>query len=146
MLDAESGGGARIGFIADTVSQVAGDAAKGMMSAGPRLVATQTQFSVDPEQAQKLIDGLVEARDRLQELNRDAFQLMMIMTSGGEPYGAEAVKAIARTAGGDVGGYTWANTMAAEALTKTIQKIQDSLAAYQAQDEAAADAFNGGGK
>ena len=146
MLDAGGGGSARIGFIADTVAQVAGDAAQGVKSAASKLVATQTQFSVDPEQAQKLIDGLAEARNRLQELNRSAGQLIFLPSDAKDPYSAQMVDAIQRTAGHDVGGYGWANKMAAEALTKTIQKIQDSLAAYQNQDEATADAFNGEGK
>lgn len=146
MLDAESGGSQRIGFIADTVSAAAGGVAGSIVGSGLALVATQTRFSVDPEQAQKLIDGLTEARNRLQELNRDASQLIMAMSSSSEPYGAQAIEAIQQTAGGGVGGYAWANNMAAQALTDTIQKIQDSLAVYQGQDEATADAFNGGGK
>ncbi|ONI85588.1 hypothetical protein ALI22I_27810 [Saccharothrix sp. ALI-22-I] len=148
MLDAESGGGAkRIGFIADTVTNVVGDVAQGMVGAPPpKLVATQTQFSVDPEQAQKLIEGLAEARNRLQELNRSALQLMMVPSSAKDPYSAQVVEAIRRTAGNDVGGYGWANTMAYEALTTTIEKIEASLATYRNQDQETADAFNGGGK
>ncbi|NUT47282.1 MAG: hypothetical protein HOV94_08210 [Saccharothrix sp.] len=131
--------------MADTVS-VVGGAANGLAGVPPTLVATQTQFTVDPEQAQKLIDGLIEARSRLQKLNQDVVQFMMIKSSATEPYGDAAAEAIQRTAGADVGGYAWANNMAVRSLTETIQKIQDSLAAYQNQDDATADAFNGGGK
>ncbi|MFD1152431.1 hypothetical protein [Saccharothrix hoggarensis] len=147
MWDAESGGGAeRIGFVADTVN-VVGGAAGGMVGAPPpMLVATQTEFSVDPEQAQKLIDGLAEARNQLQELNRNVSQLMFLPATAKDPYSALVIEAIQRTAGPEVGGYAWANNKAAEALSKTIQKIQASLANYKGQDEATADAFNGGGK
>lgn len=147
MLDAESGGGAeRIGFIADTVAQAAGNVARGVAGAAPALVATQTRFSVDPQQAQKLIDGLTEARNQLQDLNMTAQQLMYLPSGAKDPYSAKVVEVIQRTAGNGVGGYGWANTMAAKALTATINKIEKSLDDYRNRDEENADAFNGGGK
>ncbi|KOX12934.1 hypothetical protein ADK67_46240 [Saccharothrix sp. NRRL B-16348] len=138
MLDAGGGGGAKqIKFVADTVSSG---------PAGSGLVASQTSFSVDPEQAQKLIDGLVEARDKLQQLNRDAFALQSIGSPGKDVYSGMAALAIQRAAGTDEGGYGWANKMAYEALNNTINNIQTSLDSYKAQDEATADAFKGEGK
>lgn len=138
MLDAGGGGGVkRIGFVADTVS--AGPAGSG-------LTASQTHFSVDPEQAQKLIDGLAEARDRLQVLNDDAYMLQSIGSPGKDVYSGMATIAIQRAAGSEAGGYGWANKMAYDALNNTIQNIQASLDAYKNQDQATADAFKGEGK
>lgn len=138
MLDAGGGGGVgKIGFLADTV-------ASGPAGAG--LVATQTYFTVDRAQAQKLIDGLVEARDKLQQLNRDAFTLQSIGSPGKDVYSGMATLAIQRAAGTEEGGYAWANKMAYDALNNTIMNIQASLDGYKNQDEATADAFKGEGK
>lgn len=137
MLDAGGAIGKRIGFVADTV-------AAGGPGAG--LVATQTQFSVDPAQAQKLINGLADARDRLQKLNRAAVQLQSMGSPGKDVYSGMATLAIQRAAGEDAGGYAWANKMAFDALNATIQNIQASLDTYKNQDEATADAFKGEGK
>ncbi|GAB2972937.1 hypothetical protein [Saccharothrix stipae] len=137
MLDAGGGGGAKqIGFVADTVASGPG---------GAGLVASQTHFRVDPAQAQKLIDGLADARDRLQELNNDAYQLQSIGSPGKDFYSGMATIAIQTAAGTDVGGYAWANQKAYDALNNTIQNIQASLEAYKNQDDATADAFKGEG-
>lgn len=138
MLDAGGGGGAKqIKFVADTVS--AGPAGSG-------LTASQTQFSVDPEQAQKLIDGLTEARDKLQGLVLQAERLAGVQSPGKDPYSGFATLAIRKSAGGEEGGYVWANKEAYKALTNTILNIQAALETYKGQDEATADAFKGEGK
>ncbi|MEU4444008.1 hypothetical protein AB0K14_11245 [Actinosynnema sp. NPDC050801] len=138
MLDAVGGGGAKkIGFVADTVASGPG---------GAGLVASQTHFSVDPEQAQKLIDGLIEARDKLQALEKKADRLVGVQSPGKDPYSGFATLAIRRSAGGDPGGYIWANKEAYKALTNTILNIQAALANYKSQDQATADAFKGEGK
>ncbi|MBB5808127.1 hypothetical protein F4560_007895 [Saccharothrix ecbatanensis] len=137
MFDAEIGVGAKqIGFVADTV-------ASGPAGAG--LVASQTKFSVDPQQAQKLIDGLIEARDKLQGLMDAAERLVGVQSPGKDPYSGSATLAIRRSAGEDVGGYKWANKEAYKALTNTILNIQASLENYKNQDQATADAFKGEG-
>jgi hypothetical protein len=137
MLDAGGGGGAKqIGFLADTVA--AGPAGSG-------LVASQTRFSVDPAQAQKLIDGLTEARDKLQRLIREAERLSAVQSPGKDAYSGFATLAIRQSAGAEEGGYTWANKKAYEALTNTILNIQASLENYKSQDQATADAFKGEG-
>ncbi|MFD0203210.1 MULTISPECIES: hypothetical protein [Saccharothrix] len=137
MLDAGGGGGVkRIGFMADTVS--AGPAGSG-------LTASQTQFSVDPEQAQKLIDGLVEARDKLQVLVREAERLSAVQSPGKDPYSGFATLAIRRSAGAEEGGYLWANKQAYKALTNTILNVQAALESYKNQDQETADAFKGEG-
>lgn len=138
MFDAEIGGAAKqIGFVADTVS--AGPAGSG-------LVAGQTKFSVDPQQAQKLIDGLVEARDRLQELLNQSYAISNISSPGKDPYSGFATLAIQRAGGTEPGGYGWANKAAFEALNNTIDNIQAALETYKNQDQATADAFQGEGK
>ncbi len=138
MLDAGGGGGVKkIGFVADTVSSG---------PAGSGLVASQTRFSVDPEQAQKLIEGLTEARDRLQELLNDSYQLTNISSPGKDPYSGFATLAIQRAGGTEPGGYGWANKEAYKALDNTINNIKASLENYKNQDQATADAFQGEGK
>lgn len=138
MLDAGGGGGAKqIRFVADTVS--AGPAGSG-------LVASQTSFSVDPEQAQKLIDGLIEARDKLQVLLNQSYAISNLSSPGKDPYSGFATLAIQRAGGTEPGGYGWANKEAFEALNNTIDNIQASLENYKNQDQATADAFQGEGK
>lgn len=137
MVDAGGGGLiGKIGFVADTVS--AGPAGAG-------LVAGQTHFTVDLAQAQKLIDGLADARDRLQSLYDQAWTFSISGGPGNDPYSESAATTIAQTAGGDPGGYGWASTRAIEALNRTIQSIQASLDNYQSQEQANTDAFRGGG-
>jgi hypothetical protein len=137
MFDAESGGGAKqIGFMADTV-------ASGPAGAG--LVVGQTQFSVDPEQAQKLIDGLADARDRLQELYDQSQELQWIASPGKDFYSGMATQAIHQSAGTEAGGYGYASRLAYETLNNTIQNIQAALETYKGQDQATADAFKGEG-
>lgn len=137
MLDAGGGGARQIGFVADTVSSGPG---------GTGLVASQTQFSVDPEQAQKLIDGLADARDRLQELYNQSAQITGIASPGKDPYSGFATLAIHRAGGTEEGGYGWANLKAYEALNNTISNIQAALDTYKNQDQTTADAFKGEGK
>ncbi|MEU4743128.1 hypothetical protein AB0G02_22055 [Actinosynnema sp. NPDC023658] len=137
MLDAGGGGGAvQIGFVADTVSA-------GPMGSG--LTAGQTHFRVDLAQAQKLIDGLADARNRLQELYDQNVGFMILGSPGQDPYSQSATTTIKRTAGTEAGGYGWASLKAIAALNKTIESIQASLATYQNQEQATADAFKGEG-
>jgi hypothetical protein len=137
MFDTEAGGGTRqIGFVADTVS--AGPAGAG-------LVASQTQFKVELSQVQKLIDGLADTRNRLQELYDQNVGFMILGSPGQDPYSKSATTTIKQTAGTDPGGYGWAGLKAIEALNNTIENIQASLAMYQNQEQATADAFKGEG-
>jgi hypothetical protein len=48
-----------------------------------------------------------------------------------------------KTAGGEPGGYQWANDQAQRALEQTIANIEKALAEYKATDEAAASAMKG---
>ena len=137
MLDAGGGDAVkRIGFMADTVS--AGPAGSG-------LTGGQTAFTVDLAQAEKLINGLADARDRLQELYDRTYFLVLTGPPGKDPYSESAAAVIEQTAGGDPGGYAWASSKAIEALNSTIQSIQASLDTYKNQDQATADAFTGEG-
>lgn len=137
MLDAESGRGVRqISFVADTVSA-------GPVGSGP--VASQTHFSVDLEQVQKLMDGLIDAHARIQELYDQTIGFVVLDSPGKDPYSEAATAAIARTAGGAPGGYGWAGYEAIDFLNDTIQKIKASLDAYQDQEQENADAFKGEG-
>ncbi|WP_439423042.1 hypothetical protein [Saccharothrix sp. HUAS TT10] len=109
--------------------------------AGAGLVATRTRFSVDPEQAQKLIDGLLDARDRLQELYDQSHQLTGISSPGKDPYSGFATLAIHRAGGTEAGGYGWANQEAYKALDNTIKNIEAALETYKNQDRESEDAF-----
>ncbi|XVS65711.1 hypothetical protein ACQPYE_06540 [Actinosynnema sp. CA-299493] len=122
--------------MADTVS--AGPAGSG-------LTAGQTAFTVDLAQAEKLINGLADARDRLQELYDRTYYLTVTGPPGKDPYSESAAVAIGQTAGGDPGGYALANSKAIDALNSTIQSIQASLDTYKNQDQATTDAFTGEG-
>lgn len=131
MLDS-GGGGGKVDFVADTV---AGGAA------GSALVGTQTKFSVDPEQAKKLIDGLNEALDELNKLNRTSEQLQGMNAPGKDVYSGSATQAVRTTAGTDPGGYAWANKMAREALENTIGNIKAALEQYQQNEAVTSTAF-----
>jgi hypothetical protein len=122
MLDAGGGGG--ISFMASTAG------ASGNWD-------SQTKFSVDPDQAQKLITGLEEAIRELQKLDRVAEQLTGANTPGKDPYSGFATVAMRTTAGTSEGGYSWANQKAVEALEKTIENINTALNNYRGKDASA---------
>jgi hypothetical protein len=106
---------------------------------------TQTKFSVDPEQAQKLIDGLTAARDRLEALYRESWQLRNAASPGKDMYSGFATLAIRKSAGDDEGGYGWANQKAQEALTHTMENIQKALDKYRGVDNSNQQPFKSGG-
>lgn len=132
MFDAAEGAAKRIGFVAETVSRDA---------AGLAARATQTQFTVAPDQAQKLLDGLTEALRRLRAATREADDIRRTGSPGKDVYSGLATMAIHRTAGEEEGGYQWANAKAQEALEKTIRNINDALAQYRQTESAVTDAF-----
>ena len=68
------------------------------------------------------------------------------LATASTPYSGFATLAIRKSAGGEEGGYVWANKEAYKALTNTILNIQAALETYKGQDEATADAFKGEGK
>lgn len=130
MLDA-GGGGGKLGFVADTV-------AKG---AGAGFVTTRTKFFVEPDEAQRLIDGLKQALEKLIRIRDLSDEIMASGSPGKDVYSGFATMAIRRTAGTDPGGYGWANLKAQEALENTIENIQKALDEYKGTDSAAADAL-----
>ncbi|MBB5957617.1 hypothetical protein FHS29_004212 [Saccharothrix tamanrassetensis] len=130
MFDAGDGG-RKLGFVADTVAR----------GPGAGYVATQTRFAVDPSEAQRLIDGLKEALEKLIETDTLAAEIRLHGAPGQDVYSAVANDAIQRTAGNAPGGYSWANQQAQRALETTIENIQKALAEYQQTDSAAGDAL-----
>ncbi|GAA1357568.1 hypothetical protein [Saccharothrix algeriensis] len=130
MLDA-GGGGAKLGFVADTVAR----------GPGAGYVATQTKFSVDPAEAQRLIDGLKQALEKLVNTKLVSDEIAASNSPGKDVYSGMATLTIRKTASDEPGGYGWANLEARKALENTIENIQKALDEYQGTDSAAADAL-----
>lgn len=126
--------------MAKAAGAAAGAAAAGATGAGG---AGTARFSVDPDQAQKMIDGLQKAIDELAVLHEDSKQLAMLGAPGPDPYSGWATLAMRQAAGEQDGGYGWANVAARKALKETIDNIKKALADYRGTDEAAQDAMKG---
>jgi hypothetical protein len=101
------------------------------------------KFSVDPDQAQKMIDGLKLAIENLLSLREKGAAITNAGAPGPDPYSGFATLAMRKTAGSEPGGYLWANEQAQKALEQTIANIEKALAEYKATDEAATSAMKG---
>lgn len=131
----ETGGiGKSISFIGETISKTAADIAGTVWNH-----LTQTQFTVDIDEAPKIIAGLEQAIEKLMVSYTDAEQLANLQTPGKDPYSGFAVLAIRQSAGDEEGGYRWANKEAREALLKTIDNIKRAIDSYNQTDQAARD-------
>ncbi|GLZ32142.1 hypothetical protein Lesp02_43300 [Lentzea sp. NBRC 105346] len=120
-----------IEFMASTpvMGQAVGDVVGSGISS---LVGTsQTKFSIDPAEAQKLIDGLNKAKEELLKLYDDAMDIANVNSPGKDLYSGFATIAIRQAAGEQEGGYRWANRQARDALDQTILSIQDALKVYR---------------
>ena len=124
--------GAAIGAAAGAAGAAAGAGGGGV-----------AKFSVDPEQAQKMIDGLKLAIEKLMDLERTGSEIQYAGAPGPDPYSGYATLAMRKTAGAEAGGYVWANHEAQKALEQTIKNIEKALAEYRATDEAAKSAMKG---
>lgn len=122
------------------VGAVAGAAAGVTAGAGGGGVV---KFSVDPDQAHKMIEGLKKAIERLMELETESGQIQTAGAPGPDPFSGYATLAMRKTAGTEAGGYRWANREAQKALEWTIKNIEQQLANYQKTDEAAQSAMKG---
>ncbi|MET8759816.1 hypothetical protein [Lentzea sp. NPDC004782] len=120
----------------------AAGAVAGAVAAGAGGAGT-AKFSVDPDQAQKMIDGLKAAIERLMELREKSGEIQYAGTPGPDPYSGYATLSMRKTAGGDPGGYLWANDAAQKALEQTVKNIEKALAEYRGTDEAAKTAMKG---
>lgn len=96
-----------------------------------------TRFSVDPDQAQKMIDGLEAAAEKLRLLHDDSKLIAMAGAPGPDPYSGWSTLAMRDVAGDQDGGYGWANKKAREALEETVKRIKQALADYRGTDDAA---------
>ncbi|GHH48173.1 hypothetical protein [Lentzea cavernae] len=128
------------GSVGKSIGAAVGAAAGAAAGAGAGGVA---KFSVDPDQAQKMIDGLKESLRKLLELRKDGAKLQAAGAPGPDPYSGFATLAMRKTAGTEPGGYLWANEQAQKALEQTIKNIEKALADYRATDEAAQTAMKG---
>jgi hypothetical protein len=115
-------------------------AAAGNVAAGAGTAGT-TRFAVDPDQAQKMIDGLEAASKQLKDLMRDAEALKSIGSPGPDPYSGLATIAMRQAAGDEAGGYAWANAAAVDALDTTVANIKAALAQYRGTDDDASQAM-----
>jgi hypothetical protein len=101
------------------------------------------KFSVDPDQAQKMVDGLKQAVEHLVDLQTKGARLQQSGAPGPDPYSGWATLAMRQAAGKEPGGYAWANEAAQKALLKTIENIEKALANYRGTDDAAKAAMKG---
>ncbi|NKE60805.1 hypothetical protein FXN61_30100 [Lentzea sp. PSKA42] len=125
-----------VGAAAAAAGAAAGAAAAGAGGGTAR-------FSVDPDQAQKMIEGLKEAVSKLSELQKQGHLLKQSGAPGPDPYSGFATLAMRQAAGDQPGGYIWANDAAQKALEQTIKNIEKALAEYRGTDEAAQTALKG---
>ncbi|MCG8926102.1 hypothetical protein [Lentzea sp. CC55] len=128
------------------VKAAAAGAAVGAAAAGAAAGAGGggvAKFSVDPDQAQKMIDGLKLALEKLMDLEDKGSEIQYHGAPGPDPYSGYATFAQRDTAGGKPGGYIWANREARKALEQTIKNIEKALAEYRATDDAAKTAMKG---
>ncbi|MEU7481886.1 hypothetical protein AB0A63_38345 [Lentzea sp. NPDC042327] len=123
--------------VSGAVGAAAGAAAAAAGAAG----AGTTKFSVDPDQAQKMIEGLRTAVEHLRTLQDTADQLTASGAPGPDPFSGYATLQMRQAAGTEPGGYGWANIKAREALEKTIENIEKALAEYRGTDDAASSAM-----
>ena len=100
-------------------------------------------LSVDPDNAQQLIDKLKEARDELQEIYNESVQLRGVEPPGKDPYSAMVVQRIAQAAGDDPGGYGYVNKKAREQLDNMISNLEAALRAYREAEDANRHSFGG---
>lgn len=125
------------GAVGKSIGAAVGAAAAGAGGGGV------AKFSVDPDQAQKMIDGLKLAIEKLVELRTSSQKIRMSGAPGPDPYSGYATLAMRKTAGAEPGGYQWANEQAQKALEQTVKNIEKALAEYRATDEAAQTAMKG---
>ncbi|WP_086668494.1 hypothetical protein [Lentzea kentuckyensis] len=133
--------------IVPAVSAAAGAVAGAAAAAGATAAgaggAGVKRFSVEPSQAQKMIDGLKAAVEHLNDLRNTATNLKQSGAPGPDPYSGWATLAMRQAAGEEPGGYLWANDLARKALEKTIENIEKALAEYRGTDDAAKAAMKG---
>lgn len=120
----------------------AAGAAAGNVASGAGGAGT-AKFSVDPDQAQKMIDGLKAAIAQLNLLSKKGDELQQAGAPGPDPYSGWSTLHIRKSAGMQAGGYMWANDAAIKALEKTIENIERALAKYRGVDYDAEHAMKG---
>ncbi|HEX8867348.1 MAG TPA: hypothetical protein VF821_16945 [Lentzea sp.] len=128
--------------VVPVMAGAAAGAAAGNVAAGAGGAGT-AKFSVDPDQAQKMIDGLQKAIAHLTLLGKKGDELQQSGAPGPDPYSGWATLEMRKSAGTQPGGYMWANDAAIKALAKTIENIERSLAKYRGVDYDAEKALKG---
>ncbi|ANZ35605.1 hypothetical protein BBK82_05440 [Lentzea guizhouensis] len=117
------------------IGKAVGSAAAAAGAAAGAAGAGTTRFAVDPDQAQKMIDGLEAAAKQLKDLMREAEFLTSTGAPGPDPFSGWATIHMRKAAGEEPGGYAWANQKAVEALETTVANIKKALAEYRGTDD-----------
>ncbi|APU19597.1 hypothetical protein [Actinoalloteichus sp. GBA129-24] len=103
---------------------------------GPGPAVSGGSFEVDPENIQKLIDGLEEAIIELETISFDAVsQLGTLRAPGADDYSTEAARIISEKALEETGAHGAANKAFREALRATIDNLTTTLNEYQRIEE-----------
>ncbi|AOS62394.1 hypothetical protein [Actinoalloteichus hymeniacidonis] len=103
---------------------------------GPGPAVSGGSFEVDPENIQKLIDGLNEAIDELNDISRDATsRLGQLQPPGADDYSTGAVRLITDRVLEDDGAHGAANKAFREALEATVDNLTTTLNEYRRIEE-----------
>lgn len=129
--------------IMSAVGDAAGAVGSAAMKAAQMVGTSQTKFSVDPAEAEKLIKGLLDARKELDQLYNDAADIAFVNSPGKDIYSGFATMAVRKAAGDEQGGYRWANLEAQKALDETIKNIEDALKVYKETEAGTTSTFKG---
>ncbi|WP_440902860.1 hypothetical protein, partial [Actinosynnema sp.] len=91
----------------------------------------QTRFSIDVDQAPKLVEALTEAVEKLDRAYWGANAVAQVESPGKDLYSAISMVAMRSSANEEVGGYQWANKLAQKALLKNIENIKKAIEQYK---------------
>ncbi|ASO19129.1 hypothetical protein FHR81_001395 [Actinoalloteichus hoggarensis] len=103
---------------------------------GPGPAVSGGSFEVDPENIQKLIDGLNEAIEKLETIDNHASRrFARLSPPGGDDYSEGAVRLITERAMGADGAHAIANKAFRDALENTIDNLTQTLNEYRRIEE-----------
>lgn len=95
-------------------------------------------FGVDLASVRQLIKDLTHERSQLEDLQDTANELTRVPPPGNDPVSMSAMNFMSRKVGQDNTSYLQAVRQLTGQLDEAITKLNDTVRAYQAQDEAGA--------
>ncbi|SHF31419.1 hypothetical protein [Streptoalloteichus hindustanus] len=110
--------------------------AAGGAVAGGAMVAGGGKFTVDPANAQQLIDDLNAVVTELAAINEQASSLAYVRPPAEDMHSQRAAQEIAKVAVGRDGCHEQANRAYQEAIKATIANLEASLKAYREAEQA----------